>query len=875
MRWLRKLFANLWSHKYSFFISLGITLLGIGVYTAAYLGEYGWAPLSFIRSVELKTYDTRFQIRGLAQPSPEIVIVAIDQKTLDDLGAWPFSRIHYVRLLDNLLADGAKVVGFDINFPKPDEKSGLQAVQRARQEYLERTPPGQRDPGYLAKLDEMERHADADAQFAAALRRADAVVLGQLFFFNPDEVRHMDPEMQQAYEEVLAFGAYTWVRGLPKEKGGPTPPPLYELPYTGLEAYLPQPNLLEFAEAANFNFGYFDFVPDADSIFRRTNLVIKHKQDFYPSLDVQVLRRYLRVPDQEFGLFYNEAGAVEYVRFGERRVLTDPDGRLLINYQGRVETYKHESFSDVAADQPRFTPGTFTGKMVLVGPTAKGIGDLRPVPLQEAGFPGVEMHANVLDTMLTQRFIHRGLREDVIDLGFILLFGLGMGFVLGLARPFWSTAVTVAMLAVFLVGAYFALSQFHMWLNIVVPGGVLVSNFGLVTAYRVFIEERERRKTRAAFQQYVSPQLIREMLKDPERLKLGGDERELSIMFSDIRGFTSLSEKLTAQDLTSFLNSYTDEMTNIIFRHWGTLDTFEGDAIMAFWGAPYEQDDHAPRACAAALDKARRVDELRAQWRAEGKPDINIGLGINTGRVIVGNMGSSKRFNYTVLGDPVNLASRLEGVNKEYATRIIVSETTYRAASDALGLLQRRVGHYFRVPPEALASVNGTEPTRRARRVALYLSHKLDLGPPGYIAREFGEEGEEVVLRAVERVEREAGRKKKLQRFLDEFRRSFSLFVFRQLDWIRVKGKREPIAIYELLDYRTEGHPWAELLDLFQGGLNAYRARQWKFAIEIFQLALEHYPNDGPSKLFLERCQQFMQEEPDPAWDGVYVMKTK
>ncbi|MEK7215509.1 MAG: CHASE2 domain-containing protein, partial [Chloroflexota bacterium] len=315
---------------------------------------------------------------------------------------------------------------------------------------------------------------------------------------------------------ILAFGAYTTVRPL---KSGEQPvPPLTEI-FVGEKALLPQPNLLRFAEAVNYNFGYFNVFPDADGLIRQSNLVIRYKDDFYPSLDVQVLRRYLDVPDEEFALLYNPAG-VEQVQFGPLRVPTDPAGRILINYQGAAETFAQISFSDVAAG--KFPPGTFTGKMVLVGTTATGIADTRGVPLQEAGFPGVEIHANVLDTMLTQRFIRRGDREQMIDLSFILFFGMGIGFVLARVRPSWSTPLSVAVLAVFLVATYFALVHFHVWLNIVVPGGVLVLNVGAVTGYRVFVEEREKRKTRAAFAQYVPPGLMREMLKNPDRLKLGG-----------------------------------------------------------------------------------------------------------------------------------------------------------------------------------------------------------------------------------------------------------------------------------------------------------------------------------------------------------------
>jgi len=254
MDWLRTLRDDLRAHRQSFAISLLATVLGLGLYGYTYLAEAKtWLP-QLIDSVELKTYDARFKIRGQVRSSPDIVIVAIDQKTLDDLGAWPFSRVHYARMLENLKKDGAAVVGFDISFPKPDDKSGLTLVQAARAAYLRQTPPDRRDPAYLARLEEMERQADTDAQFADSLRRAGKVVLGQLFFFNREDVTHLDEERQKAYEDVLSFGAYTQVRGLPRADGT-VPPPLAET-YTGLEALLPQPNLLEFADAVNYNFGY-------------------------------------------------------------------------------------------------------------------------------------------------------------------------------------------------------------------------------------------------------------------------------------------------------------------------------------------------------------------------------------------------------------------------------------------------------------------------------------------------------------------------------------------------------------------------------------------------------------------------------------------
>jgi adenylate cyclase len=876
--WLEKARAAWRAHRYSLLISLLVTVAGLGVYTHTYIADSGSPLALFIRSIEAKTYDIRFRVRGQTRPAPEVAIVAIDQATLERLGSWPFSRLEYVRLLDNLSGDGAAVVGFDINFPKPDTKAGLQAVQQARQAYLERTPVGRRDPAYLTLLAQMEQESDADARLAEAIQQAGNVVLGYFFFPSKQEVRYVDRAAQQEADSLLSFSSYS-TRGVNDAQGNP-PPPLAET-FRGEEGYLAETNLPSLTEAANFSVGYFNFVADADSVFRRSPLTFAYRSpwegkesplNFYPSLDIQVLRRFWGVPEHECVLIYNKAG-VEAVQLGERRIPTDPEGGLLVHYQGGPFTYPHYSLVDVV--EGNFSPDTFRDKIVLVGPTALAIGDFGPTPFAESNHAGVEIHANVLDTILNRRFIHRGDREKLIDLVFILFFGLAIGGVLATVRPAWTTPVAVGVLAAFLGVTYLALTHFQVWLNLVMPGLVLSVNFGGVVAFRVLFEEREKRRTRTAFQQYIPPGVIQELMKNPERLKLGGEERDLTIMFSDIRGFTTLSERLSPLELTSFLNAYTDEMTDIIFRHWGTLDKFEGDAIMAFWGAPYEQDDHVPRACNAALEMGRRMDELRAQWRAEGKPDINIGLGLNTGRVVVGNMGSRKRFNYTVLGDPVNLASRLEGVNKTYATRILASEFTYKAAANPLAILERRISQRFGVTAKELATADGSPQAERARRVALYLGVTQQLAPRATLAERYARNDRGELEHGVAQVEHWLGRDRKLRAFVEQAQRSLRTFCFRPLDWIRVKGRLEPVGLYELLGHGGDENPYAELVELFETGLTAYRGQQWEAAREIFDSILEKHPQDGPARIFVERCRQFQATPPPPDWDGVYVMKTK
>jgi adenylate cyclase len=337
---------------------------------------------------------------------------------------------------------------------------------------------------------------------------------------------------------------------------------------------------------------------------------------------------------------------------------------------------------------------------------------------------------------------------------------------------------------VFGIVNYEGFARFGLWLSFVLPAAVLVANYGAVTSFRMIFEEREKRKIRRAFGQYVAPGVIALLEKDPQRyFRPGGERRELTIMFSDIRSFTTIAEGLTPEELVSVLNTYLGEMTDVLFKSWGTLDKYIGDALMAFWNSPYPQEEHATRAASCALNMLRRLEEMNAAWAAAGKKQLSIGIGLNTGPVNVGNMGSEKRLSWTVMGDHVNLASRLEGMTKEYHCRVIVSEYTYMQIRDA--------------------------------------------------------------------------------------------FVCRELDRIRVKGKLQPVAIYELMGFLPEREKFADLLAGYEEALAAYRRHEWNKAAELFETILAKHPGDGPAQVLFHRCLEFCTESPAHDWDGVYVMKNK
>ena len=682
-----ELLQEWWQHRVSFLISLVITLTALGLYVVTYIGEHPSPLLVFMERLELDALDTRFRLRPAkySPPDPRIVIVDIDQKSQEGLGKWPFSRSNFATMLDVLREDGAKVVGFDITFDKPDQTG---APVRALAEKLEkRKIAGQAiDPKLEAEVKALAAEYDVDKQFGDAIQRFGNVVLGN-FFFPKEELQGTDQATLDSYADLVQWyslaqnslnpptGKQDFVNLMQRYEAN-------NILYTAVMANIPA--LLSPANNNNATMGFFNVLPDADGVLRRSLLVVPFERtgklaeaELYGSLEVQTMRVYLGVPSEQLTVNYNQTGIVS-LQFGDKlQVKPDNIGRLAINYRGPERTYPYYSIVDVV--QRKLPAATFKDKIVLVGASATGIGDLRTPPYGGITYPGVEVHANAIDNMLNHQALTRGAAQELSDLALILFFGIPVGIWMALVAPrwMWFGLSFLVPLALIDYGAFLR----GWWLNFSVPALTLVSNVLLVSLYRALVEEKEKRRVRTAFGQYLSPEVIRRLLRNPKLVE--PKKTEITVMFSDIREFTTISENLDAQDLALFLNQYLSDMTGLVFEYQGTLDKYIGDAVMAFWGAPFEVDDHATSACNSALKMMRRVREMQRQWQAQGKPQLDIGIGLNSGVASVGNMGSALRYGYTALGDTVNLSSRLEGLNKDYGTHIIVNETTYAATRDA------------------------------------------------------------------------------------------------------------------------------------------------------------------------------------------------
>ena len=630
-------------------ISLGLMLVVLML-----LNAVGVMRLEFVERLENYAYDLRLQWTMPGSVDPRIVIVDIDEKSLLQQGHWPWPRNKLAGLIDTLF-DQYKidVLGFDVLFAEHDDSSGL---------------------GSLEDLVRGELKDDKNFDQALAKLRP-RLMYDQLF-------------AQSLKNRRITLGYYFQHDAPPNSPVGSLPPPAlapgsFEVGNvgaavaTGYTANLPE------LQAAAVSGGFFNASPliDPDGVLRRFPLLQMYDGALYEGLSLAVARLVLHEPRIE--LVYEDgtpnAVALESIKLGRRRIPVDADVAALVPFRGRQGSFAYVSASDVL--QAKVAPEILRGAIVLMGTTAPGLLDLRTVPIQTS-YAGVELHANLIAGILDGNIKERP--AYLLGLELLLLLGLGTLLVLALPAlsPLNATLLSVVTsLLVLGLNLYFWASQ-----NLVIPlASVLVMAgflFVLNMSYGFFVDSRGKRQLARLFGQYVPPELVNEMAQDPGAYTLSGSNREMTVLFSDVRGFTTISEGLDPQQLTQLMNDFLTPMTHVIHRHRGTIDKYMGDAIMSFWGAPLSDEQHARHALLAALDMVAELDALQDKFKASGWPPIKVGVGLNTGEMTVGNMGSEFRLAYTVMGDAVNLGSRLEGLTKEYGVHIIVSEYTAAAVPD-------------------------------------------------------------------------------------------------------------------------------------------------------------------------------------------------
>jgi adenylate cyclase len=615
------------------------------------------------------------------KPDPSIVIVAIDDASITRIGRWPWDRAVHADLIRKLTAAGASVIGYDVNFPEPQDAKNDQAL-------------------------------------ADAIRESGHVVL-------PIEVTL-----------ELKNGAYT---------------------YNPSSVVAPISTILGAAARS----GHVNHAPDADGVIRRVPFFVHDPNGaILPVFSMEIAKLAQRAPDID---------AIPHDAFGN----------VIINYLGPVRSFPVIAAADVL--QGQFDPSKVNGKVVLVGATAPDLHDEQITPTSlGVAMSGVERHASLLDTLFTQDWLRPV--PSVVSVIILLVLGLLCGLCIPLVRARWSALILAALWVAYLVGAVILFGR--GWIaDVVWPTIVLVFGYATVTLERRLTAERERRELKSAFSRYVSASVVDAIMKDPAKLKLGGERKFMTVLFSDIRGFTGISEGLKPERLVEILNLYLDRMTDIVFEHEGVLDKYIGDAVMAFWNAPFNQKDHALRAVKTALAMQKTLAEMN-QAKAFGGENLRIGIGINTGDMVVGNIGGQKRFDYTVIGDNVNLGSRLESITREYGVGVIITDKTYQ---------------------EVRTSV-----------------------------------------------------------------------IARRLDKVAVKGKKEPVLIYEAMCLKADATKEQKaLVKDFEAAFDAYLAREFSGVVQMCDAILAANPSDGPSKTLRERASLFITDPPPQDWAGTWVYTKK
>ncbi|NQZ00145.1 MAG: CHASE2 domain-containing protein [Bdellovibrionales bacterium] len=854
-----------------------------------------------LSTIDQKSIDFRLLARGPRPGSKDVALLTVDEKAVATVGRWPWPREVIGQAYANALNHGAKVVALDTVFSED-------SVQAGREIFNSVSNSSEISPSLRQKFEIELAKRDSDSLFADVIRQNQSKIVVGTFFESEEKIQstpaHIDRCLGLLFDRTRASTIWRdddiWT--IEKEQEGEERPlipdllvQIYNQQFDTIEESIrsdnPEPkNAQEFLEINNkilgaqqnycFNFldpesdelftvisdawpqikeqeelefasyqewidyfldrsrqlsmsvasdwvmnidqisdsavhtAFFNALQDHDGSIRRARLLIRSSDFFMPALALKAFS-VARNMNPELEVEYEPSTGRKVVKSltfsnseteksGLNPLPVDRFGNLIINYAGPQKMFPYISMADMLTDsetmpieqrqldketgkwvEKKITVNKnefLKDKILLFGATATAIYDLRVTPFDE-NFPGAETHVNIVDNLVRNDFLFVSRDEEQRMPIFLLCLGIVLSLLLTQLGAVSGLLLTASLATATITVDQIYFFQNGMVLAIMFPIFLIGSVYVSLTFYKYFTEERGKKELKQTFQKYVSPAVVDEILSDPENIELGGKKMNMTVFFSDVRGFTTISEQLDPRALSDLLNFYLTPMTELVFKNKGTLDKYMGDAVMAFFGAPISYKDHAKHGCRCALQSLEKLSELQLELEKRNLPLIDIGIGLNTGEMSVGNMGSETVRSYTVMGDAVNLGSRLEGINKQYGTRIIISEFTYADVKDD--------------------------------------------------------------------------------------------FVCREIDLVRVKGKVEPVKIYELVGEGSVPKEKADLVKKFAEGYALYHSMKFSEAIDTFNQALSIEPDDECSKLYIKRSEDFIASPPPEDWDGVFVMTSK
>ena len=696
-------------------------LVGCGAFLIVFILQ----NFELLTPLEWKSWDLRLRLfSDSSRAKKDIVLFMIDQYSLDLYQkhqglSWPWPRQMYSAVLQFCGAGGAKACVFDLILTE-DSAYGV----------------------------------EDDRDFSRAMKKAGNVFL--TLFLSQEESTSGQVSLQALHRFLSEIPAVN-----------------HKVLFPAKSVTIPLESFLHAARGV----GNVQFAPDEDGIYRRLPLLFSCRNLLVPSLPLAVVE-FLEGEKVEFG-------GKKDIYLKNRKIPVDDSGHMIIHYHGPTGTYSSYSIAAIInswalvkeGKSPQIPPRNFAGKIVFISASAPGLLDLRPTPLSSI-CPGAEILATVIDNLTEGDFISPS--KKGLSLILLVVFSVITGIGVSYFQSLWKIILFSFFCLALPFGASCLAFLSGHWLELVLPEFAVLISFTGSSLFNLSVEGKQRRFIKSVFRFYLSSHVIEQILKNPELLRLGGEKREISSFFSDIAGFTALSESLSPEELVNLLNSYLSEMTDIILTYQGTLDKYEGDAIIAFWNAPLDHPDHAWRACRAALKCQSRLTELRPQFQSRFGQVIFVRIGINSGPAVVGNMGSGSRFDYTAIGDTVNLASRLEGACKQYDVPILIGEKTH-------GMVKERI-------------------------------------------------------------------------------------AAREIDTIRVLGKKKPIRVFEIIGEREQAtSSELERISNFHLALEAYKNLDWEKALVLFK----KQEDDRVAQIYLERCRRFSHSPPPKDWDGVYDLKSK